>query len=74
MASDTAIAVIGNLTSDPELRFTPVSGGFMNSEGFSRGTEVQSVFPQPNPTAGSMNRRTPSASHPGQGSPTRQQL
>ncbi len=27
MAGDTTITVIGNLTADPELRFTPVRGG-----------------------------------------------
>ncbi len=32
MAGDTVLTVIGNLTSDPELRFTPVPRGFMNSE------------------------------------------
>ncbi len=35
MAGDTVLTVIGNLTDSPELRFTPVSGGFMNSEGSS---------------------------------------
>ncbi|MCP9001918.1 single-stranded DNA-binding protein [Pseudarthrobacter sp. RMG13] len=33
MAGETTITVIGNLTSDPELRFTPVSRGFGNTEG-----------------------------------------
>lgn len=33
MAGDTLLTVIGNLTDSPELRFTPVSRGFMNSEG-----------------------------------------
>ena len=32
MAGDTVITVIGNLTSDPELRFTPNVYGFTNSE------------------------------------------
>lgn len=32
MAGDTPLTVIGNLTADPELRFTPVSRGFTNSE------------------------------------------
>jgi len=33
MAGETTITVIGNLTSDPELRFTPVSRGFGKTEG-----------------------------------------
>ncbi|MGY4542510.1 single-strand DNA-binding protein [Arthrobacter sp. UYNi723] len=33
MSGETSITVIGNLTSDPELRFTTVSRGFGNSEG-----------------------------------------
>lgn len=33
MAGETSITVIGNLTNDPELRFTPVSRGFGNTEG-----------------------------------------
>lgn len=33
MAGDTVITVIGNLTADVELKFTPVSRGFANSEG-----------------------------------------
>lgn len=33
MAGDTTITVIGNLTSDPELRFTPVSREFGKTEG-----------------------------------------
>ncbi|MFF2842506.1 single-stranded DNA-binding protein [Paenarthrobacter sp. NPDC057981] len=33
MAGETTITVIGNLTNDPELRFTPVSGEFGNTEG-----------------------------------------
>ncbi|WP_211880845.1 single-stranded DNA-binding protein [Pseudarthrobacter albicanus] len=33
MSGDTSITVIGNLTTDPELRFTPVSREFGNSEG-----------------------------------------
>lgn len=33
MAGETTITVIGNLTSDPELRFTPVSREFGKTEG-----------------------------------------
>jgi single-strand DNA-binding protein len=33
MAGETTITVIGNLTSDPELRFTPVSREFPKTEG-----------------------------------------
>ena len=33
MAGETTITVIGNLTGDPELRFTPVSRGFGISDG-----------------------------------------
>ena len=33
MAGETTITVIGNLTTDPELRFTPVSRGFGKTEG-----------------------------------------
>lgn len=33
MSGDTVITVVGNLVAAPELRFTPVAGGFMNSEG-----------------------------------------
>jgi single-strand DNA-binding protein len=33
MSGETTITVIGNLTSDPELRFTPVSRGFGKTEG-----------------------------------------
>ncbi|WJH26761.1 single-stranded DNA-binding protein (plasmid) [Pseudarthrobacter defluvii] len=33
MAGETSITVIGNLTSDPELRFTPVSREFGKTEG-----------------------------------------
>ncbi|SEF11620.1 single-strand DNA-binding protein [Arthrobacter alpinus] len=33
MAGETTITVIGNLTSDPELRFTPVSREFVKTEG-----------------------------------------
>ncbi|WP_228787191.1 hypothetical protein [Nocardia terpenica] len=33
MSGELFVTVIGNLTQDPELRKTPVSGGFMNSEG-----------------------------------------
>lgn len=33
MSGETTITVIGNLTNDPELRFTPVSRGFGNTEG-----------------------------------------
>jgi single-stranded DNA-binding protein len=32
---DTTITIAGNLTGDPELRFTGVSRGFANSEGSS---------------------------------------
>jgi single-strand DNA-binding protein len=32
MSGETSITVIGNLTSDPELRFTPVARGFTKSE------------------------------------------
>jgi hypothetical protein len=34
MANETVITVVGNLTADPELRFTPVSREFEISEGF----------------------------------------
>jgi len=37
MAGDTVITVVGNLTADPELRFTPVSREFAISEGCSAG-------------------------------------
>lgn len=33
MSADTTLTIIGNLTAAPELRFTPVSRGFTNSEG-----------------------------------------
>ncbi|QOT19919.1 single-stranded DNA-binding protein (plasmid) [Paenarthrobacter sp. YJN-5] len=33
MAGETTITVIGNLTNDPELRFTPVSRGFGKADG-----------------------------------------
>lgn len=32
MAGDTLLTVIGNLVSDPVLRFTPVSRQFIDSE------------------------------------------
>ncbi|MEV1245350.1 hypothetical protein [Nonomuraea sp. NPDC049750] len=32
MSGETTITIIGNLTSDPELRFTQVSREFANSE------------------------------------------
>ena len=33
MAGETTLTLIGNLTSDPELRFTPVSREFVKTEG-----------------------------------------
>ncbi|WP_284762638.1 single-stranded DNA-binding protein [Arthrobacter sp. efr-133-R2A-63] len=33
MAGETTITVIENLNADPELRFSPVSRGFGNTEG-----------------------------------------
>lgn len=36
MAGDTVITVVGNLTADPELRFTPVSREFVISEAIDR--------------------------------------
>jgi single-stranded DNA-binding protein len=35
MANDNFTVQIGNLTDDPELRFTQVSRGFRDSEGWS---------------------------------------
>lgn len=35
MSGETSITVIGNLTNDPELRFTPVSREFGITEGTS---------------------------------------
>lgn len=32
MSGETTITVIGNLTSDPELRFTPIPRGFTKTE------------------------------------------
>jgi single-stranded DNA-binding protein len=32
MANDTTVTVVGNLTADPDLKFTTVSRGFANSE------------------------------------------
>jgi single-stranded DNA-binding protein len=32
MAGETHITIVGNLADDPELRYTPVSRGFANSE------------------------------------------
>lgn len=37
MAGETTITVIGNLTTDPELRFTPVLREFTNSDGVLAG-------------------------------------
>ena len=37
MAGETTVTVIGNLTGDPELRFTPVLREFANSDGVPAG-------------------------------------
>jgi single-stranded DNA-binding protein len=37
MAGEPVITVVGNLTADPELRFTTIARGFVNSEGVSGG-------------------------------------
>jgi hypothetical protein len=37
LSGETTITVIGNLTNDPELRFTPVPRGFAKADGFNSG-------------------------------------
>lgn len=37
MAGETIVEIKGNLTADPELRFTPVLREFTNSDGVAAG-------------------------------------